>query len=123
MLNEKIIKLEIENGLSAVCAWCEHHWATLREGATPGCQQKDCGGPIKGRAFPFYKGPRPNLASYCFICGQDADLSVEFSGRGHVGCCAIHEVQLRKMLSRSGHPVVVRERIVPVVAAPMDHEE
>jgi len=26
-------------------------------------------------------------------------------------------------LSRSGHPVVVRERIVPVVAAPVDSDE
>lgn len=117
MLSEVVIQREIDNGMSAVCAWCEHHWATLKDGATPGCQQADCGGPMRGKAFPRYKGPRPNLASYCFICGQESDLSVEFSGGGHIGCCAPHEVQLRRMLSRSGKPVVVRERIVPVVQA------
>lgn len=120
MLSEKIIQREISNGLSAVCAWCEHHWATLREGATPGCQQADCGGPLKGLAFPRYKGPRPHLATYCFICGKDADMGVEFAARGSVGCCQAHEHTLRQMISqrRDGRAVVVNERLVPVVGSP-----
>jgi hypothetical protein len=115
MLNEKLIQREIDHGLSAVCAWCEHHWATLREGATPGCQQVGCGGPGTGRAFPRYRGPRPILATYCYICGQDADLAVEMGGQGAVGCCADHEALMRRMLSRDGRPVVVREHLVQVV--------
>jgi hypothetical protein len=118
MLSEMIIKREIANGMSAVCAWCEHHWSALKEGRTPGCQQHDCGGPLKGLAFPRYKGPRPHLASYCFICGTDADMAVEFTGRGSVGCCKGHESSLRKMIARDGQAVVVNERLVPVVSTP-----
>jgi hypothetical protein len=115
MLSEKLIQREIDHGLSAVCAWCEHHWVTLREGATPGCQQTECGGPMKDRAFPLYKGPRPHLASYCYICGVEADMAVGIGGKGTVGCCDAHQSLMRRMLSRSGDPIVVKEHLVQVV--------
>jgi hypothetical protein len=115
MLSEKLIQREIDSGLSAVCAWCEHHWATLRDGTTPGCQQTDCGGPLKGRAFPRYKGPRADLASYCFICGKDADMAVQIDGKGFIGCCDSHKTLMMETFKRKGGAVVVKERVVPLV--------
>lgn len=119
MLSETMVKKQIDGGVSAVCAWCEHYWVRLRDGGTPGCQQPDCGGPLSGKAFPRYKGPRPHLASYCFVCGTEADMAVEFTGRGSVGCCTGHESLLRKMIARDGQSVVVKERLVPVVGTPV----
>lgn len=120
MLNEFQVRREIEDtGLSAVCAWCERYWeAKARaEGHAFGCGVGGCGGPGVGGAFHLYKGPRPNKASYCYVCGAEADLAVEFHGAagGLVGCCKAHEQTLRIMLSRTGKPVVVNERLVPVI--------
>jgi hypothetical protein len=123
MLNEFKVQREIKDtGLSAVCAWCERYWeAKARtEGRAFQCGVQGCCGPGKGGAFAQYKGPRPNKASYCFICSAEADMAVEIHGAagGMIGCCKSHESALKLMLSRTGKPVVVNERLVPVMQTP-----
>lgn len=39
------------------------------------------------RAFPNYKGPWSPKEKYCFICGRNADASVDIKGKGLVGVC------------------------------------
>lgn len=50
-------------------------------------------------------------------CGTAADMAVEFhrAAGGMIGCCKSHESALKLMLSRTGKPVVVNERLVPVM--------
>jgi len=115
-LTEALAQREIETGLSAVCAWCTHYWEAREQaaGRPCACAVADCGGPAAGRAFPRYRGPRPHLATYCFICGQPAVFGVTFHGAsgGSLGCCRKHEPQLRQILARRGMRVVVNERLV-----------
>jgi hypothetical protein len=125
MLTEAMVQREIDTGLSAVCAWCLHYWeARGRAKGTPfACGAGGCGGPSQGRAFPRYNGPRPNKASYCFICGRDADMAVEFhapDAGGMVGCCAAHERMLKMVLANRRAQLVVKERLVPVIGAASD---
>ena len=118
MLDSAAVQKEIDTGLSAVCSWCTHYWdARARDGKAVRCSIAGCGGPGKGMAFPRYSGPRSNLASYCFVCGAEAQMAVEFhgSGGGMVGCCNEHEPLLRRILANQ-KPLVVRERLVPVLS-------
>lgn len=120
MLTEAMVQKEIDTGLSAVCAWCTRYWEARgrAHGTAFACGVGGCGGPGQGRAFPKYAGPRPNKASYCFICGREADMAVEFHGQqgGMVGCCAKHERMLRMVLAnRPGTPMRVNERLVPAI--------
>ena len=119
MLTAEMAKREMETGLSAVCAWCEHwHSGKFFDGRA-GCLRSGCGGPggRPPRAFPQYKGPlQGQLASICFICGKDADASVEFhGGKGMIGVCDAHTVILKKLLlMHGGRSPVVSERWVAV---------
>lgn len=115
MITETMAKAEIASGLSAVCAWCTRYWEGREKHGM--CGVPFCGGPAVGRAFPKYAGPRAGqIAMICFVCGAEADLGCEFHGQGIVGCCRKHEPKLREILARpSGRPVVVNERLVPVV--------
>jgi len=120
MLTEVEVQREIEAGLSAVCAWCTHYWAAKAQMPLGmcGCGRVDCGGPIAGRAFPQYSGPRANKAAYCFVCGGEAQMAVEFhqeGAGGMVGCCADHERVLKGLLADRRKKIVVRERLVPVI--------
>jgi hypothetical protein len=122
MLTEAQVQREIDTGLSAVCAWCLHYWEAKgrAHGAPFACGAGGCGGPSQGRAFPRYSGPRPHKASYCFICGRDADMAVEFhqpEAGGMVGCCKAHERMLKMVLANRRAQLVVREQLVPVIAA------
>lgn len=106
----------IENGLSAVCAWCENFWRVFDQhrGEEAHCGM-DCGGPASHMAFPKYRGPMEGrMLSFCFICGKDADAGVDIKGRGAIGVCEKHVPQLKRMLnSRVGSkPPVVREHEV-----------
>lgn len=53
-------------------------------------------------------------------CAAEADMAVEIHGAagGMIGCCKRHESALKIMLSRTGKPVVVNERLVPVMQTP-----
>lgn len=115
MLTAEMAQREIDAGLAAVCAWCEHHWNVKQGQLRPGCQQAECGGPMVGRAFPLYRGPRPDKAAYCYVCGRESDMAVGFGSGGVIGCCENHEGMLRQMLARSSRKLVVRERVVPVL--------
>lgn len=116
MLNAEQVKREIETGLSAVCAWCNRYWEAKDRmgGAAFQCGVHGCGGPSVGMAFPKYTGPRPNKATYCFVCGGDPAGAVEFHRTGGMlGFCMKHEALMRRILARVvGDKLVVGERIV-----------
>jgi len=116
-------KREIEAGLSAVCAWCEHWHNGKDQWTVTKCGQMECGGPgaNPAMAFPKYKGPwQNNLIKLCFICGEEPDAAVEIHGKGFLGVCKKHIVPLKRMLDRPGGkprtgPLpVVKEKFVPV---------
>ena len=120
MITYENARAEIEAGLSAVCAWCEH-WHNQRVTNGEMACGMACGGPSVGKGFPLYKGPMiGNLNRICFICGESPDASVEIDGR-HIGVCnrmGPHKEacvdKLRTILSGLKN-VVVRERVVPIV--------
>jgi hypothetical protein len=120
MITEHMAKIEIDTGLSAVCAWCEHwHNGKGRRGMAS-CDVAGCGGPSVMRSFPMYTGPRySDLHSFCFICGKEAEACVEMNGR-MLGVCnrmgPENETcmdKLRNMLKR--RRVIAKETVVPVV--------
>jgi len=120
MIDEKMSKREIDRGLTAICAWCEH-LHNARRGKVWTCGRSDCGGPLVGRAFPDYKGPMEGrLSSFCFLCGESADAAVEING-GMLGVCNRKgpegETCLDKFmrLLRREDNVIVKEQFVPVV--------
>lgn len=77
-----------------VCRMCEH-LASAMENGQDNCGRADCGSPIRGKSFPFYKGPLAgNLSKYCFVCGCDAEGEISHLDGGldavRVGVCARH---------------------------------
>lgn len=79
----------IENGLAAVCAFCEMFWVAQDQGRS-GCGQK-CGGPMSGGAFDKYQGPITDFSNFCFICGDMATHAIRARGNLRVlGCCSAH---------------------------------
>lgn len=122
MIDEKVAQAEIEVGLSAVCAWCEHFHNGRRDGMVS-CG-KNCGGPSVGMSFPEYKGPMDGrFATFCFICGKEADSAIEIGGRmvgvcnrkgpGGETCFDKFKILIQRIPNRK---VVVKERVVPVVS-------
>ena len=119
-ITKDMAEIEIRQGLSAVCAWCEHWHNAKMRGSTNGCLVQDCGGLAVGRAFPEYKGVyKGNLHKICFICGRSADAVIDIGGCA-IGVCnrmgAENETCLdkaRKILLRQH--VVAKEIVVPLV--------
>lgn len=114
MITREQAELEMQTGLSAICAWCEHwHEAKAKRAkGEPVACAKDCGGPSSLRAFPLYKGPyKNNLASICFVCGEDAEAAVEIGG-GFLGVCGKHIQKVRDIMEQ--RKVTVVERTVPI---------
>ena len=117
MINEKLAKIEIKTGLSAVCAWCEHYHNGKKEGKVC-CGKKECG-LLYG--FIKYKGPMESrLASFCFICGKNSESVIEIKGR-MVGIC--HGMgpnketcfdKFRSILHGNQKGVIVNEIVVPI---------
>lgn len=87
MIDIKMAQKEIDTGLSAVCAWCEHwHNSRINKVGVLQCD-KNCGGPSIGNNYPEYKGPMiGNLHKMCFICGKESSSVVEIKGR-MIGVC------------------------------------
>lgn len=121
MITSDMAQKEIETGLAAVCAWCEHYHSGRRNGVIS-CNKIECGGPRVGRSYPEYKGVmKDRMASFCFICGKDAEAGVLLEGRligvcknmgpGHKTCYDRFE----EMLRRPDRDVVVNEVVVPAV--------
>ncbi len=122
MITKEMIDRELRGGLSFICACCERYYETTdkMEGQA-GCSVEGCGGPLSMMSFPKYKGPLTTLSKYCFICGIDADATVEFTGGGMVGICEKHIPTLKRMLSSpKGAAPVIDER---VVFAPKEDKE
>ncbi len=121
MIDDALAKAEIEQGLAAVCAYCERYHNSQR-GDEVMCGQL-CGGPEKRKAFPQYKGPlEGNISVICYLCGNEADTMVNIGGK-MLGVCRRmgpnNQTCLDKFkLSLQGvKNIVVKEHIVPVVGA------
>lgn len=86
-----------DQSMAAVCRLCEH-LAEARDAGRDTCGQ-DCGGPMKGKTFPRYKGPlTPGyIASHCFICGDLTPITVGLHGK-MIGVCERHLIFLEKYL-------------------------
>ncbi len=123
MLTKEMAEKQIAEGLSAVCAWCEHWHNNKDQFANVKCGQPDCGGPGGDipMAFPKYKGPwQNNLVKLCLMCGAEPVAAVEIHGEGFLGICKRHMKPLKRLLShpggkpRVGKLPVVNERMVPI---------
>lgn len=127
MLQKEQVDLAIKGGMSAVCAWCLKYWNARehdKKAVAWRCQSsKPCGGPMQGMAFPEYEGPmQGRLASFCYICGADADAAVEIHGKGIVGVCnnaRAGKTCMEMLRDQLSNPRVVRkfeEKTVPLVS-------
>ena len=79
--------------MAFVCRLCER-LAEARDAKRETCGQ-ECGGPMKGKHFPRYKGPlTPGfMASHCFICGEPTPISMKVEGLidgREIGVCKRH---------------------------------
>lgn len=88
MLIGRDIAGAMANGVSFVCANCEHFWWGV-DRKLDGCKavhdRKECGGPIRNLAFPEYAGPLAGkLTSFCFLTGERSTCAVSTKG-GIVG--------------------------------------
>lgn len=98
----------IHQGLSAICATCDHYWSAVEREA-PSCGQ-DCGGPMSGGVFDKYRGPMTDFSLFCFVCSNKSTHGVRVGGHARViGCCAEHIefVQKLKPLTRDAVNIVV----------------
>ena len=89
MIDIEKVQSEIDDGLSAVCAWCENYWRVknINGGSGVVCGIRGCGGPMSGLAYPKYEGPlHKNVHMICHICGKEPTIMVEV-GNGMVGVC------------------------------------
>lgn len=123
MITAQKVMRELSTGISAVCAWCDHYHNAVDRAEARGIEVvcgMDCGGPSVSRGFPAYKGiMEGQLATFCFICGRDADAGVEIGGRmlgvcnnmgpGNETCMD----KLRRLLARQR--VIAKENVVVVV--------
>lgn len=116
MLTTEIAKKEMDTGLCAVCAWCEHYYNAKDKYQTFNCGKGDCGGPSRGRVFPRYKGPMKNkMATFCFICGSDSDAAFDINNNGFLGVCSGHLEGLKKMVANPGSPPpLIKEHCVAI---------
>jgi len=66
-----------DQSLCFMCRFCEH-MADAEDRKEKVCGVKDCGGPMKGRLFPKYRGPleAASMASRCFVCGEPGPINI-----------------------------------------------
>lgn len=90
--------------MSWVCAHCVKLWRSLAKGqkkCEAALQNKGCGGPIVGLAYPEYEGvlTRESMVNYCFVCGAESDgMAMPKNGSGDgVGFCRKHEDRMFSM--------------------------
>lgn len=124
MIDPKDADFYIDNGLCAICAWCEH-WHNRKDNkqgtGSFSCDVLGCGGPLVGGNFIKYKGPlSSNLHSICFICGKEASSGIDIRGRVIGVCHNIHSTgrtcfQLFKEIISGNGNVVIKEEVVPLV--------
>src|SRR3954469_11615002 len=96
--------LAIQDGVSAVCALCEHFWNAVDK-QLPSCGQK-CGGPMSGGAFDKYKGPITDFSQMCFVCSSTATYAIRAKNNPRVlGCCTSH-VDIVKKYKPADQPAV-----------------
>lgn len=100
----------LAKGYAFPCAMCvKLHWSIDR-GLTQcraAVDQKECGGPLAGLAFPEYEGPltREMIAKLCFRCGKPASKLVEGNrGPGYVGVCKRHLPVLTRVMETGDDP-------------------
>ena len=110
----------LQAGTGFVCAHCENFWWGADHGHR-GCKAVhdavECSGPIRGLAFPYYKGPLDGqLEQYCFVCGHEPDATaVARVGGARVGVCDKH-IKLLETFSVPGEkPPFITHTHVPVV--------
>lgn len=84
------VALEVQKGLSIICATCERYWQGKEQGTScldPGV----CGSPFAGLTFSHYKGPITDFSRWCFVCGSSADFGVRVGRTSRVfGICQEH---------------------------------
>ena len=90
-----------DESLCYVCRHCEYMAKAEDEGKSV-CGVSDCGGPIKGRIFPKYRGPLGTvaMATQCFVCGAVAGISIHDPLR-NLAICERHLHILNLEIDRS----------------------
>lgn len=108
-IDSRRVRLALSRGLSSVCSSCEHWWEAADRGLS-NCG-KDCGGPIGGRDFPLYKGPRTRLDNTCFAaCVSTSDYVVRIPGGRDIGVCSKHLKLLDSLEPEARENLVVEVR-------------
>jgi len=69
MIDPVTLQAEIDSGVSAICATCEHHWEGKAKGLGS-CGDATCLGPSRAGTHPNYKGPmsRDKFPAFCIRC-------------------------------------------------------
>lgn len=115
-----LIAQAMDRGLSPVCATCRKYWRARQKGV-PGdaCLAKQCGGPIKGMAFPEYDGPitERKFSEWCFVCAEKSTYGVIVPEADRIlGVCDRHVEYLHKTEEAWVKPDKAGEGIKPAVA-------
>jgi len=86
-----------DSSLFFICRHCEA-MAAAWDGGRKTCGA-DCGGPLKGRMYPRYRGPlTPGVvATRCFVCGEGAADHVSDERMSRIlGVCGKHSHCVRR---------------------------
>lgn len=111
------------DGLSFVCAHCDHMLRAVSFGLDSCMMSKDgqdCKGPLGNRpnAFPLYSGVLIGMmVNFCFVCGEAPDAAVELPIAGHVmlGVCEHHMEMLSTHTPNGERPPFVTKKYLPLV--------
>lgn len=92
MFDPARLQEEIDSGVNAVCATCQHHWEGKAKGQGS-CGDTMCHGPSRGGSFPNYKGPmsREKFPQFCLRCmNPELKFQVVVEGEAAFGLCYRH---------------------------------
>lgn len=118
-IESKDIRRLVSEGVSFVCAMCDHWWWSHGRGLAvcrAAVESRECSGPIGGLCYPEYSGPlKRNLVRFCFRCGAQSIAAVEVFGKGMCGVCGEHMEMLETYGKLGDKPRFVTHNYVPVV--------
>ena len=92
MIDKAALQRELDSGVNAVCATCQHHWEGKAKGRGS-CGDELCVGPAKAGTFPNYKGPmaRERFPTFCLRClSPTLAFQVVVGGDKAFGLCHYH---------------------------------
>lgn len=92
------VQAAIAQGVSIVCATCNHFWEGVERNAPQCTAPSPCGSPIVGDVFSHYKGPITDFTRFCFVCGAPPAKTLKVENLVRlIGVCEKHREYLRNL--------------------------